>query len=119
MDEIATAARGTHAAIAAEPADSHPLANLPGGDAGPDRVDAARYLVAWDDRVFDARKRARDGEDVAVADAARLDLDAHLAGAWLGHWPLYQLKGGVGLGNLDSTHGKLLFSGIGGWPRGR
>lgn len=79
MDEVATAARWTHAAIVAEPADPDPLADAPGRYLGADGVDAARDLVTWHDRIGNAGKGAIHRKGVAMTNAAGLDLNAHLA----------------------------------------
>ena len=51
------------------------------GHAGADIDDDAGALVAEDRRKQPLRVGARQGELVGVADAGRLDLDQHLAGA--------------------------------------
>jgi hypothetical protein len=60
VDEIATAARRAHPAIAAEPADANSLPDFPGGDVSTDRVDTAGDFMARYDRVFDAGKGSFD-----------------------------------------------------------
>ena len=107
-DEIAAPAAVADKAHAAEPADADPLAGAPGGDVGPDGVDAAGDLVTRHRRIVDAGKRAGGDQGIAVADAAGLDLDAHLARPRLGDRPLDQLERGIGLGDLDDPHGTLL-----------
>ncbi len=93
-DEIAAPAAVADEAGAAEPADADALPDLPGGDVGADGVDTAGDLVARHGGIVDAGKGAGRGEHIAMADAAGLDLDAHLARAGLGEWAARQARTG-------------------------
>lgn len=107
-DEVAAPAPVADKANAAEPADADPLADAPRGDVGAKLVDPSGDLVAGDGRIMDVGENARGDIGIAMADAAGLDLDAHLAGSGLGRWALHKLEGGIRLGDLDDTHGELL-----------
>ena len=74
---------GRAEAAGADQRRDHGIADLDPRDAGADRLDDARRLVAVDRRQI-AAPGALPIEDVAVADRAGLDLDADLALAGLG-----------------------------------
>ena len=80
VEEEALAARVAHEAVAAVPADADAVARLPLRHLGAHRVDAPGDFVAGDARQREPGKRPPLHERVAVADAARLDLDADLRG---------------------------------------
>ena len=80
------------AATAAEPADADALPDCPAMNLRSNRVDDADHLMAGNARILDAGKKALDGDEIAVADAAGLHADAHLAGARLGHLALHRLE---------------------------
>lgn len=63
-----------------------PLTGLPRIYTRADRVDDAGDLMAWYERVVDAREGTFLGPRVAVANAAGLNLDPHLP--WFGHGTL-------------------------------
>src|SRR5258706_8557081 len=98
------AARGAVAAGTAVPPHPGAVALLPARGARPEGVDHAGHLVAGDAGVGGPRHDPRADEDVAVADAARLDPEAHLAGARLGNLPLDQLGGAALLRELTDPH---------------
>ena len=103
-EELPAAAGVAIAAVAAVPADAHPLARLPSGDAGADRVDHPGHLMAGDARVLDSREEPLLGDRIAVADAAGLHPDPHRPGTRLRDRPLDDLEGAVGAGDLRDTH---------------
>jgi hypothetical protein len=103
-DKVAAPAAVADEARAAEPADTDALPDFPGGDLGADRVDPAGDLMARHGGVVDAGKAAGRHEGVAMADAAGLDLDAHLARSWLWGGALDELEWGVGFRDLDNAH---------------
>jgi hypothetical protein len=92
VDELSPTALLTPTAVSAEPADAHPLADLPAVDGVAERGDLPGDLVAGDDRVADTGEAALLGEHVAVADAAGVDLDQRLTRAGLGHLTLLENK---------------------------
>src|SRR5207249_5722873 len=65
-------------AVTAVPADAGAIALLPRGHVRPDGVDAPGDLVTGNARQRHAGEPARLHDGVAVADAARLDLDPNL-----------------------------------------
>jgi hypothetical protein len=103
-DEVAAPAGLAVAAVASEPADSDSLARLPATHAVAHGIDDTGHLVPGNARVADARETPVLGVGVAVADAARLHPDAHLAGAGLRNLPLAELKWPASLGYLHDTH---------------
>src|SRR5215831_16314083 len=78
VHEFAVAAELAIAARAAEKADTHALTDRPALDAGTKRIDAPDDLMAWNARPFD-RKQAFDRGGIGMADATRINADAHLA----------------------------------------
>src|SRR5262249_57140171 len=102
--EAAGGAGGPRRAVTAVPADADAGAGLPCRDALADRVDAPRDLVPGDARQREARELAGPHDRVAVAHAARLDLDAHLARSGLRHFAVDQFERSTRLADLDSLH---------------
>ena len=104
VDEEAFAAGVADEAVAAVPADAHPVALLPLGHVGADLVDAPGDLVARNPRQRQAGKRAGLHEGVAVADSAGFDLDADLARGGFWELALDELERAIGLGHLYGPH---------------
>jgi hypothetical protein len=71
-------------------------------------IDEAYDFVAGYPGIFDTRNRARHREQVAVAHAASLYLDAYLPGLRLGYRTLDDFEAGVGFGDLGNFHGRFL-----------
>jgi hypothetical protein len=103
-NEVTTTARIAVPAVSAVPADSDPLAWCPPGDACPDRIDDSGDLMSWDPRVLDARPDSLLCKEVAVADATRLNLDAHEPSPGLWDVAFNELKGAFRLSDLHDTH---------------
>ena len=103
-EEIAAAAGLAASTIAAVPADADALADGPGRGIGADGVDEADDFVSGNARILNPGEEAVLGEDVAVADAARLDFDADLAGARLRDIPLDEFERTLGGGDLNGAH---------------
>ena len=78
VHEVAAAAKFAISAGAGEKADAHPLADLPTANAGSHRINAPDDLVAGNTRISNARETSLDCRGVRVANAARLDANAHL-----------------------------------------
>ncbi len=104
VDEEPPPAGAALKAVAAVPADPGAIAGLPRRHVRAHRVDAPGDLVAWDAGQGETREGAGLYEGIAVTDAARLDLDADLSGAWLGDFALDQLEHAPGFGHLDGLH---------------
>src|SRR5262249_54063252 len=94
------------AAIAAVPPHADPLAPLPSGDAGADRVDHTGHLMAGNSRVLNTREKALLRDRIAVADAAREDLDPHRSGARFGDGPFNNFERFIGATDLHHTHSR-------------
>src|SRR4029077_3577416 len=94
----------TRAVMAAVPADAGPLPRLPLGNTGTQFVADARDLVPWNARILNSRPRAFFGEQVTVADAARLHLDAHFSCTRSGNFPLNDLEIASRLRDLRRLH---------------
>src|SRR2546423_1694582 len=103
-EEVAAAARLTVPAVAAVPADADTLPLGPVRDARADRVNDSRDFMSRHARVLNARIAALFRQRVAVADAAGLDLDAHLSGNRLRDFALDEFKRAVRLTDLHDTH---------------
>jgi len=86
------------------PADPDPLPRRPARNIGADFIDAADHLVARHPRILEARPQSILGAAVAVADAARLDLDPDRAGAGLPDVPLDEFERPARLPHLDRAH---------------
>src|ERR1700736_4421433 len=83
-------------------ADAHAV--FPVRDIRPHGIDDAHHFVARHPWILDAGKCAGDGEHVAVADAAGLHFDAHLAPLGIGYVTFDDFERGIGLSNLNSFH---------------
>ena len=90
--------------MAAMPADADPGTCFPMRHPGAEPVDPPGHLMARHARIIDARKHAFLDEDIAVANAAGFDLDAHLAGAGLRHLALDQFEIGARRAYLNRLH---------------
>src|SRR5262249_27357070 len=108
-DEVAAAAAVAMAAMAAIPADAHPLARPPRLGPITQGVDHTGDLVPRADRIADAREQALDREDIAVADTAGLDAHPGLPGARLRDPALDDLERSFGLTDLGGPHGRHCF----------
>src|SRR6185295_13609537 len=104
VDEQSAATGAALEAVAAVPADAHPVPRAPGGDAGADGVHPAGDLVAGDPWQREAGEPAGLHEHVAVAHPARLDLDPHLAGAGLRDLAGHHFERSTRLRHLDRLH---------------
>src|SRR2546421_106390 len=76
-EEITTPASIAVATVSAVPTNSDPLRFGPAHDAGADRINNAGDLMSRNSRILNTREGALFGKRVAMADATRLDLDAH------------------------------------------
>jgi hypothetical protein len=103
VDEVAVAAGHAGAAVAAEPADRHPLPGRPAVDVVADVVDAAGDLVTGDQGELHVREGGVDERRVGAAHAAGLDGDADLASAGLGQFALDDAERAAGLGDLGGS----------------
>src|SRR5262249_16441516 len=92
IDEIAFPATITGETVSAVPAHADALAVLPGGDTGANLVDAPHYLMTGDAGVRDAGPETVLDQVIAVANAARFDLDADLIRSRLGKRPLHRFE---------------------------
>src|SRR3954467_7442379 len=88
------------------PADADPFASLPPDYAGADRVHPSSDLVSRNSRQLHPGERGCLDHRVAVADAARLDLDADLSRSRLGDLALHDLERAICPGNLHGLHGR-------------
>ena len=91
-------------AMATVPADADTHALLPIRHIRPNGINDAHHLVAWDAWILYAWKCAGDGEHVAMADAAGLHFDAHLARFGIGYLTLDDFESCIGLGDLNGFH---------------
>src|SRR5258708_18616329 len=87
VDRVALAAGLAPAVVAAEPADSHPLAYLPAFDVLADHVDPAGDLVSGSERERLVAGQAPRPIRIRAADPAPLDNNADLSWARAGAWP--------------------------------
>jgi hypothetical protein len=92
------------AAVSAEPADAGALADLLPLDVLAERVDDAGHVVARDAWIRQPGKVPLLREGVAVADPARLDLEANLAIARLGRLALDEFERSAGFRHLNNSH---------------
>src|SRR5439155_23513274 len=81
-----------------------PVADVPAGDAGTDRVDDPGDLVSGDARILKARPDPFLRQGITVADAGCLHTDAHLPCIRLGYLALHDLVRALGAHDLGSTH---------------
>jgi hypothetical protein len=92
------------AAMAAEEADPHSLAELPGRHALAEGINFADHFMARNAGVADVGSEALDGEGVRMTDAARLDPNADVPRPGHRQFPLHHFQAG-GLGHLNGTIG--------------
>ena len=78
VHKVAAAAKFAITARASKKTDADPLADLPTANAGSHRVNAPDDLLAGYTRISNARETSLDCRGVRVANAARLDANAHL-----------------------------------------
>jgi hypothetical protein len=86
------------------PADADALAGFELCHACAHGIENADDFVAGHTRILDAGHMTFLCERIAMADAAGLDFDPHLAGTRLGNFAFNDFKRPAGTGNLDSTH---------------
>src|SRR5271154_52887 len=77
------------------PAETNTLAGLDERNVETYGVDDSGDFVAWDAGISNPRKETFLRDHIAVADAASLDADAHMAGAGLGKFLLDDFEGGI------------------------
>ena len=100
-DHVAAPAGVAVTAVAAEPADTDPLADLPRDHAFTERVDRSCDFMTRHPGVLDPGHMTLNREGVGVADAAGLHTHPNLARAGLTQLTLHQLEGLTWTGNLD------------------
>src|SRR5579859_8181579 len=104
QDKIPAAARLAPEAMAAVPADADALADSPFGDARAERIDLAGDLVSGNARIFQAGPPALFDEQVAMANPAGFDFDAHCAWSRFRHRALDQFPIAAWFADLDDFH---------------
>src|SRR5439155_22588731 len=104
-------------AVAAVPADADPLARLPPGDAGADRVDHPGHLMAGNPRIRNPWEKALFRHRIAVANAAGLHLDPHRSGVRPRNLAFDHFKWSLRAGDLRDTHHPHVSSSV--CPRGQ
>src|SRR5262249_45880499 len=111
VHEITPSAGRAAAAIAAEKADSHPLAELPGRHALAEGIDLADHFMARNAGGADVARETLDGEGVRMTDAARFDTNPDFARRGRRQFPLNYFQA-AGLAHLNGAigllHGQLL-----------
>ena len=103
-EEIAVAAGIAQTAMSAVPAHAHALAGFPLRHARAHGIHHAHDFMAGHTRILDARPVAFLHQRIAVADAAGLDFDPHLAGGGLWNFTFNDFKRSAGAGDLGSAH---------------
>jgi hypothetical protein len=109
VDEVAAAAGIAGETMAAMPSHADALAGLPLSYVRADGIDSSGNFVAGDAGILKARPASFLYDRIAVADAAGLDFDAHLAATGLGRRPFDNFKISTGFADLDCFHGILDF----------
>ena len=104
QNEIPPAAGVALKAVSAMPSHTDSLPWLPQRYVGANRVDASGDLVAGDARILKSRPDPFFDQRVAVADAAGLDLNSHLAAARMGDRTLDEFEISAWLADLDCSH---------------
>src|SRR5262249_23698511 len=89
-------------AIAAEKADPHPLAELPGRHALAEGIDLADHFMAGNAGIADVGREAIDGEGVRMTNAARLDTNPDLPRLGRRQFPLHHFQA-ARLGHLNGA----------------
>ena len=99
-NKVALAAGNAVVAVPAMPAQAHPLSCLEEWNVSPHSIHHASNLMPRYAGIGDAGKEAELGNRIAVANAAGLHADAHMARPRLGKLPLHHFKGAARCGNL-------------------
>lgn len=92
--------------MAAVPADSDALSDLPRGNARAYFIDDTGDFMSGSTWILNARPLAFFRKHVTMADATGLNLDTHLTGTGFGHLALDDLKICPRLWNLRRFHGR-------------
>src|SRR5205085_9346963 len=90
--------------VSAMPAHPDALTFFPFDDVAADRIDTSRDFVTRHSRILKTGPLSLFDQHVAVANAARFDFHADLAGARLGDFALDQFKSIAGLADLRHFH---------------
>src|SRR5260370_21026548 len=98
------AARDARAVRAGVPAGAYALAFSPAGEASADVVDHAGDFVYGHAGILNAREESFFCDAVAVANAASLHANAHVAGAWVWNFALDNFKIRYGFRHLYHFH---------------
>jgi hypothetical protein len=91
-------------AIAAMPANANALADIPLGDALPQRINGSDNLVTRHTRILNAGQEPVLDDRIAVADSAGLDFDSHRIGRWIGYGTFDYFEGAARAGDLSDAH---------------
>jgi hypothetical protein len=91
-------------AVSAVPSHADSLPGLPQSHVGADRVDTSGNFVARDSGILETRPEPFLHQRIAVTNAARLDLDAHLTAGGLGDWALDDFEISTGFADLHCFH---------------
>jgi hypothetical protein len=87
------------------PANANTLAFSPFRHSWPERIHDAGYFMPWNARIGDSWTATFDDDRIAVAHTTCLNLDAHLARAWIGNLQRNDSKTGSSRGHLGGFHG--------------
>src|SRR5439155_7567394 len=102
--ELAPLAMIATPAIAAVPADAHPLARFQLADARTDGIDDSGHFVARNSGILNPRPESFLDQRIAVADAARLDFDPDRSRARLRDRPFHNLNSALTPRDLRNPH---------------
>jgi len=102
--KISAAAFAACAIVSSVPPDAGALSFSPRGNARAEFMDNTGDLVSGYTRISNPRQETFLGQDVTMANSARLHLDPHLSCARFGNLALYDLKISARSGNLCDRH---------------
>ena len=103
-NEMAATAGVALEAVSAMPAHAHTLAGFPLRDVSPNRVDASGDLMARNARILQSGKARLFYDNVAVADAAGLNLDPYLGAAGFRNRALHHFEVSTWFADLYGFH---------------
>jgi hypothetical protein len=91
--------------MSAMPTNRDTLAFSPVNHPSAERIYYPGDFMARDARIRDSWPAALDDDRIAVAHAARMNLDAHLTGPWIGNLQVNKFESGSSRGHLGGSHG--------------
>jgi hypothetical protein len=104
IDEVPLTAGLALKTMPAVPTNAHALTGFPLRHVSPHCVNAARNFVSGHPRILNARKVPFFHQHIAMTNAARFDLNAHLAASGLRNGAVNEFEISTGFTDLNGFH---------------